>query len=39
MTSRASLMQVRQAANALILQCAAGSEPQGGLADNIGEPP
>ena len=35
--AHASLYQVRQAANALILQCAASSDARGGLASNIGE--
>ena len=35
-TARASLGQVRRAASALILQCAAGAESVGGMARNIG---
>ena len=35
-TARASLGQVRRAASALILQCAAGGESVGGMAKNIG---
>ena len=35
-TARASLGQVRRAASALILQCAAGTESVGGMAKNIG---
>ena len=35
--AHASSYQVRQAANALILQCAANSESTGGIASNIGE--
>ena len=35
--ARASLYQVRKAANALILQCAANSDSRGGIAHNIGE--
>lgn len=35
--ARASLSQIRGAANILILQCAGNSEsPQGGIATNIG---
>ena len=34
--ARASLGQFRRAANALILECAAGGESQGGVAMNIG---
>lgn len=36
-TARASLTQVRGAANALSLQCAAGGQSQGGMATNIGQ--
>lgn len=35
-TARASLNQVRTAATALTLQCAAGDQSQGGIATNIG---
>lgn len=35
-TAHASLGQIRRAASALILQCAAGGESQGGMASNIG---
>ncbi|KAL9127270.1 MAG: hypothetical protein Q9175_007774, partial [Cornicularia normoerica] len=35
-TARASLSQIRRAAAALILQCAAGAESRGGIASNIG---
>ena len=34
----ASLQNIRTAANSLILQCAAGENPQGGIASNIGKP-
>lgn len=36
-TALASLSQVKSAANALSLQCAAGSQSQGGIATNIGQ--
>lgn len=36
-TARASLAQVKRAAAALSLQCAAGGQSQGGIATNIGE--
>ena len=36
-TARASLSQVKRAAGALSLRCAAGMESQGGIATNIGE--
>ena len=36
-TARASLRQVKNAAAALSLQCAAGGESQGGIATNIGQ--
>lgn len=36
-TARASLSQIRRAAAALILQCAAGAESRGGIASNIGK--
>ena len=35
-TARASLNQLRSAANALILRCAVNGESQGGIALNIG---
>ncbi|KAF6228107.1 hypothetical protein HO133_007835 [Letharia lupina] len=35
-TARASLVQVKRAAAALSLQCAAGGQSQGGIATNIG---
>ena len=35
-SARASLQQVRNAANAMSLTCAAGSPSQGGIATNIG---
>lgn len=35
-TAKASLGQLRRAASALILQCAANAESQGGLATNVG---
>lgn len=35
-TARASLLQVKNAAAALSLQCAAGYPSQGGIATNIG---
>ena len=35
-TVRASFANVRNAANALIMQCASGDNPVGGYADNIG---
>ncbi|CAF9930849.1 hypothetical protein IMSHALPRED_008295 [Imshaugia aleurites] len=35
-TAQASLAQIRRAASALILQCAASGESQGGIAMNIG---
>ena len=36
-TARASLNQVRSAASALILRCAAGADSRGGIASNIGK--
>lgn len=36
-TARASLTQVKSAAAALSLQCAAGAQSQGGIATNIGQ--
>lgn len=36
-TARASLTQVKNAAAALSLQCAAGYPSQGGIATNIGQ--
>ena len=36
-TAHASVGQVRQAASLLILQCAAQTDSQGGIAGNIGE--
>lgn len=36
-TARASLYQVKSAAAALSLQCAAGGQSQGGIATNIGQ--
>lgn len=35
-TARASLNQIRQAADKLILDCATGEQSQGGIALNIG---
>jgi len=36
-TARASLNQVRSAANSLLVNCALGSQSQGGITTNIGK--